>query len=208
MNTKRLPVRRLLTVGLPLLVLSVSAPFVAKAGISSFDKPAHAGYTGDGQFTDRGGKSSFHRFRLDLGDLDLNESGKHEFTLSGLPAVGFYAGLALDLQHPFDVAARPNDSKPDWFSDVKVKMTLTDTATGEKVFAYELPLSQYTWTNVGPQPKWSLLYNRGDFKPANENSTFTPKEKGEYKLTVEINSDTDEAVPAVLLVQGGRGKAG
>ena len=210
MRKPNLTPSKFFNVGIPMLALAAIIPLAANAGIlgllsakKSAYPSGYSDYAGDGKFTDYGTRNAANRFVVDLGAIDLTKSAKHEFKLGGLPQVQFNTGIGLELEHPFDVPGVPNDSKPDWFDQVSVKMRLADATTGKVVFEFGEKLSRYTWTNAGPKPKWSLLYNRGDFKPAQNNSMFVPKEDAKYKLVVEVKSKVDRAVPAQLLIRGG-----
>ncbi len=193
-------------------ILPIVATLFAVPALSLGDRDS---YSGDGKFEDRGSKTVLNRYVLDLGKIDLQKSGTHEFKLSGLPEKKFVAGIVLNMPHPL-----PAKPKPDWFEKVNVKMVLIDLNTDKPVFEFDQPLSKYTRTNASPTPNTTFVYGRdirSSFTPGKgderkllleteSESSFTPKKGDKLKLLVEIQSESSEAVSASLYLTASRQK--
>jgi len=68
-------------------------------------------------------------------------------------------------------------------------------------FQFSGTLSQLTSTNVAAKPYASALYARGDGGP--DTGSFFPKPNAQCKLSLKVQSSTENAVPAKVVFIGG-----
>ena len=156
-----------------------------------------ANYKGDGQYQDHGPDHVIARRVLNLGRIDLNSDKNYEFNLENLPHAEFLAGLVIDM--PYVIGKW---EKPAWFKDVQVKMALTDAATDKPVFEIDQDLGKFTVTNASPKPGTTFLYGADALRTLSSPvvGQFIPAKGQKLKLTLEIKSASNKALPASLFV--------
>lgn len=175
---------------------------LASIALTTCNDSSYTGYTGDGVFKDHGQRAASMRYVIDLGDIDLEADKEYIFSLSGLPPTELTAGICLDLQHYFETKGATH-GKPEWFDKVKVTMVLIELGSNKEVFKIEEPLSRYTWTNGSPKPVTSFLYGRGTAASEAASSSFESGAPKGYQLTIKVESEAEDAVPASIILYGG-----
>ncbi len=205
----------------PALRAEIEAYWAKKRKVEKAPGTAHAEKAtdiGDGKAPDKGRPARVFTNSdfLDLGQIDLNLNKKYEFNLEGLPNAGFLAGLAIEPHYvidPIDLTVGvPVWEAPAWFKDVQVKMTLTDVATNKTVFEIDQDLGKFTAGTVDPDPGASpvaavipgqsprfLFFTDGTVSTP-EVGRFTPAKDQKFRLTLEIKSAINKALPASLMV--------
>lgn len=182
--------------------VAIVLAITALLGLNACNDSGYTGYTGDGAFKDHGKRAASMRYVVDLGVIDLEADKEYTFSLSGLPATGLTAGICLDLQHYFETKGAAQ-GKPEWFDKVKVTMVLIESGSNKEVFKIEEPLSRYTWTNGSPKPMTSFLYGRGTAASEAASSSFESGAANAYQFTIKVESETEDAVPASIILYGG-----
>jgi hypothetical protein len=154
-------------------------------------------YDGDGQLTDAGWLVvEGHRFRLDLGPVDLATPGSHSFRLSNLPSAEFCAGVEISHFEPI----QENDTHLKHTSYVRLELKRSD---GALAVLEEGPLSAWVWSHA-LQSSNAFLYRRGESRdvPIGNGATraeplglkaaggwgtyFTPERSERYVLTFQV----------------------
>jgi hypothetical protein len=166
-------------------------------------------YKGDGTFTDHGPKGAHNRFELDLGPVDLERTGSHEYRFSELPAQEFTFGLRL-------IAA--GGEKLGQLPAATVRISLANE-NGETVF--DMTDEVANLVRAESSREW-FLYQRGRLAlpggaqksdqrlsvgPDGGWGTYAlPRANGRYRLTFEtVKPDSHLAKFAVRLVAVGGG---
>jgi hypothetical protein len=136
-------------------------------------------YKGDGHLVDQGWWFPGHRFILDLGPIEIGQRKKYEYKLLGLPQTRLTFGLEI---HDSDAAnflyglLFPKPLRP------KIRMIVTNSE-GKEVIREEGRLDDWTWSKSSTD---CFVYRNGDEKGAGRGSSFLPRTKEQYILTIEI----------------------
>jgi hypothetical protein len=168
--------------------------FVSKADAYSAKR-----YKGDGHLVDQGWWSPGYRFILDLGPIEIGQRKKYEYKLLGLPETRMTFGL--EIQDPAADSFLyglffPKPLRP------KIRMLVTNSQ-GKEVIREEGRLHNWTWSRSSTD---CFVYRNGEEKDAGRGSSFLPRTKEQYILTVEIlKPDTylGKAAVKVIAVGGG-----
>ena len=184
------------------LLISFSTGFTLLfCGCSYFDSPRFGldreypelNYTGDGNFTDYGRESAIHRFALDLGGVDLNDSLSRSYDLKGLPEVKFVCYLRVD--HPLVVTGGPKGEFTGGETILEMKLIDHD---GKSVFTESAPLNRWKWSGSVGAPKSDLYTSQ---------TIFTPEKDKSYKITFKVIDGKVGAPKGRFLLMGGGWKA-
>ena len=183
------------------IIVSFLLPLLLGMGCFSNDNTARFGkdrnfpdldYNGDGTFADHGRKAAFHRFTLDLGEVDLKEASTRISELKGLPAVKFVFYLRVD--YPLPLPGKPTEFKA---GELVLEMTLRDQ-NGKEVFTEKAPLSRWKWSGSVGASKSDLYTPK---------TIFTPEKGKSYKITLKLGKGNLEAPNSRFLLMGGGWKA-
>jgi len=168
-----------------------------------------AAHKGDGTFTDHGPRGAHNRFELDLGPVDLERPGGHEYRFSDLPAEEFVFGLRLTAADGQKLGALPaatvrialvNENYETVFDMTDEVANLVRSETAKEWFLYQrgrvpLPGSAKPGEqrlSVGPDGGWGTY--------------ALPRKNGSYRLTFEtVKPDSRLAKFGVRLVAVGGG---
>jgi hypothetical protein len=172
---------------------------------------------GDGRLTDKGPDAAIDRYVVDLGPVDLATPGTMTYRVSGLPRdESFAVGLQITAA---DTSIAVKDSGP---LDTLVTLKMLNEAS-EMIVEERGPLSTWGWTYRRDRPHEAFVYRAGraekapidskihtyrrlDVKPdGGWGSIFTPRGRGRYSVTLEVEPGSEGAVPveARLQMRGG-----
>lgn len=87
-------------------------------------------YEGDGRFTDYGPSTGNNRYHLFLGQLDICRKAKSVFIIGDLPDEPLVLSLAFKPENSDNVKLLS------MFSNVRIRITVSEKETGEKFFEY------------------------------------------------------------------------
>ncbi len=87
-------------------------------------------YEGDGRFTDYGPSTGNNRYHLFLGQLSICKKAKHVFVIGDLPDEPMFLYLVFKPENSDNVKL------PSMFSNVMIRITVSEKATGKKIFDY------------------------------------------------------------------------
>lgn len=155
-------------------------------------------YQGDGRLVDHGAFAATDRYVLDLGHVDLGESGRYTYTIAGLPSVVFATGLEITEAEP---NVNPLQRPP---HPGRVRLTV-QTAEQETVISDEGPLNSWLWSFGRGEAK-SFLYrakNKADLGDRRSGTTFTPKSGAKYLVTLDVLEAQTTPRPTRLVLKGG-----
>jgi hypothetical protein len=170
-------------------------------------------YQGDGKLRDSGPLASHDRYVLDLGSIDLGQTGKHTYAMTNLPADVFAIGLEI-----VEVEANRFTQDP-------------LPRTGRVRLVLETPNHEIVVSEDSPLRSWKRSFVRGDFKSflyrvgeehwiSNKDGTtspiadgvridegwgsfFLPRPDIKYQLTLEVLEAQAQPRPTRLLLKAG-----
>jgi len=143
-------------------------------------------YFGDGRLIDYGPTAPDHRYVIEIGPIDLSQTGTRTFNMTGLPRTYFVMGLQIPLRAADRISG--NVTTP-----ANVSLDLV-RRPGDMVAMVTTPLRDWTWSNPKGEDK-AFAYLRQS--PRAYFDAFT---EHHYELTVTVNVP-DPSIPAGTLVE-------
>ena len=152
-------------------------------------------YHGDGFLEDKGRFDAKNRYILNLGEIEIGESGSYEFKLAGLPSEEFVFGLEVELP----MVGHEENPREHLSCDPFVHIQIANPPGEEVVLDISgRIISDWTWSIAIGDPS-AFLYVRG-----NGGKSFKPESsRHSYNLMVRINRPTGETctLKAILVAK-------
>ena len=109
-------------------------------------------YSGDGELIDNGISAATDRYVLNLGVIDLSQSGTKSYRIANLPEVSFVAGIEISVVEKDRAIIEKRSVNP------TILLELSDVK-GEVVFAEKSKLTSWAWS-VPVNESRAFIYTR------------------------------------------------
>ena len=145
-------------------------------------------YTGDGRLIDNGSSVATDRYVLNLGTVDLTQTGKTPFQIANLPAANFVVGLEITVTPENSSVIEKKGTNP------VIALELSDRE-GNILIKRKAPLDLWTWAVRGSEHR-AFVYGREE-----PGTYFDAVPKMTYTLTLSVlESDRSQSKYSALLI--------